>query len=274
MRPLIAILFKAGALSAALSLPAAGCTVKEDRTPCPCYLQVGFSDRGSIPPGAEVLLLGWGEEELFRAGIDVADHDPYWVKAVRKGTFCLSACRGGGAVTGSGHCVTITPGHQCDSLYAYHAGVDATGDMAHAQVTFRKQFCTVHLDIMRTPSEMSRFRFLVEGNSCGFDLLTFDPVPGTYRFTPEPETGGRLVDFRIPRQADEDLSLTLWCVNADGALDRIGTFPLGSYIARTGYDWKAEDLQDVYIIIDLVLGQMLVSVEGWENGVLFPFIEQ
>lgn len=274
MRRIDRTIIRTGVIGALLVLSAGSCTVKEDRMPCPCYLNVSFSERESIPEKAEVGLLGWNAAELFRAGIDVADYDPYWVKAVRKGVFYLSAYRGVSDTTPGGRYITISPGFQSDSLYAYHTEVDARGELAYADVTFRKQFCTVHLDIMRRPSELRQFRFLVEGNTCGFDLLTFDAVPGTFRFEPVPEDGTRVVDFRIPRQVDDSMSLTLWYRNEDGTFDNIGTFPLGRYIVRTGYNWKAEELQDVYILIDLVLGHITIGVDGWEDGAVFTFIEQ
>lgn len=245
------------------------CTVKEDRVPCPCYLNVSFADRASIvkPVG----LLGWdeGSGERFRALVDVAEHDPYWVKAVRKGLLRLAAWTGAGTAVVTGHQVVIPEGAQCDSLYAYFTDVDCTGEMAYAEVTLRKQFATVRVDILKSASQMRDYTFSVRGGSRGFDLLTFDPVPGPFRFDPEPATGERVISFRVPRQADNSLALAIWYRG-----QYLGEFPLGTYIARTGYSWTAEELQDIYIVIDLVLGQVTVTVEDWEEGVTFPFIEQ
>lgn len=270
----IETIIRTGVIGALLVLVAVSCTVKEDRMPCPCYLNVSFSERESIPEKAEVGLLGWNASELFRAGIDVADYDPYWVKAVRKGVFYLSAYRGVSDTTPGGRYITISPGFQSDSLYAYHTEVDARGELAYADVTFRKQFCTVHLDIMRRPSELRQFRFLVEGNTCGFDLFNFEPVAGTFRLETQAATGARIVDFRIPRQIDASMTVSLRYFYDDGHFDFIGEFPLGEYIMETGYNWTAEDLQDIYIMIDLVVGRCIISVDGWENGVVIQFVEQ
>ena len=262
----------AGLLSGALLL--AGCTVKEDRVPCPCYLNVSFADRDQVPQGAEVDLLGWHDAELFRAGIDIAEYDPYWVRGVHKGFLTLSAYRGVEKVRDDGHYVLITPGNQADSLYAFHDEVDCTGDMAYSEVTFRKQFCTVHLDILRSASQMKDFRFLVEGNTCGFDLLSFEAVGGAFRCEPVPAAGARVVDFRIPRQVDDSMTVTLWMRMPEGNYDDLGTFPLGQYIVRMGYNWTAEELQDIYVVIDLVLGLVTINVEGWEHGQTFMYYEQ
>ena len=252
----------------------ASCTVKEARVPCPSYLNVSFADRDQVPEGAEVNLLGWNDAELFRACIDIADYDPYWVRGVHKQILLLSAYRGVEKVKDDGHYVLITPGNQADSLYAFHDEVDCTGDMGYSEVTFRKQFCTVHLDILRSASQMKDFRFMVEGNTCGFDLLSFEAVSGSFRCEPVAAGGARVVDFRIPRQVDDSMTVTLWMRTESGNYENLGTFPLGEYIVRTGYNWSAEELQDIYIVIDLVLGQITIQVEGWEHGKTFMYYEQ
>lgn len=253
---------------------ASSCSVKENRETCPCYLKVSLAENQAVPADANIGLLGWNDAEMFRAGIRVPDFDPYWERGIHKGHFLLSAFRGVEKAKNEGHRVTIPLGEQSDSLYAYHSEVDASGEIAYAEISFRKQFCTVHLDILCSPAEMQEFRFLVEGNTCGFDLLNFEAVPGEFRCEPVPEKGARVVDFRIPRQTDDSMTVSLFMKMGDGAYGKVAAFPLGQYIVRTGYDWKAEELQDIYITIDLVLGQILIMVEGWENGQTFTYYEQ
>ena len=254
------------ALAVLLSGSICSCTVKEDRTPCPCYLNVSFSGRDAI--SGPVSLLGWDEEALFREEVDVEDHDPYWIKPVRKGYLTLSACMGMTASGEQGHAVIIPVGNQADSLYAYHEDVDCTGEMAYARVTLHKQFATVRVDLLKSPAQMRELGFSVEGQSCGFDLLDHRPVEGAFHYS-VPQVNARTMDFRIPRQRDDGLTLDI-----RRGEEHIGRFPLGEFIRRTGYDWKTEDLQDIFITIDLVLSEATVSVEGWEEGVVFHFVEQ
>ena len=256
-----------GLVLAATLAAAVSCSVKEDRVACPCYLNVGFTDRETVR--GEVGLLGWDDAERFRERIRVEEHDPYWVKAVRKGTFWLAAYRGNSGAVASGRYITIAPGSQCDSLYAHFEEVDATGEMAYAEVTFRKQFATVRVDILKSAAQMRDYDFAVRGNTNGFDLLTFEPVPGAFSYDPEPEPGARVIEFRVPRQSDNSLALAIWHGGQS-----LGDFPLGQYIARTGYSWETEELQDIYVVIDLVLGQVIIQVEGWEEGATFTYVEQ
>lgn len=248
------------------------CSVKEDRTPCPCFLNVSFQDREHIT--SRVGMVGYRETEVFREGIMVEEYDPYWVKAIHKGLLDFAAWKGVSRSKDNGHYVTIDLGNQCDSLYAFHDVVDATGEMAYTDVLFHKQFCTVHLDIMKRPAELQGYHFLVEGNTCGFDMFDFSPVSGAFCYDAVATPGARIVDFRIPRQSDDSMMVTIDYHYGDGKVEAIAELPLGEYIRATGYNWSTEDLQDIYIMIDLVVGRLVISVDGWEDGVTFNFIEQ
>ena len=268
-------------IPACLALLAAGtaCSVKEDRGPCPCYLQVSFTDPEAV---GEAELLGWRDDRVFRDRIRIEEARPVWTKPVPKGMLTVSACTGIREAFAEGHQMRIPPGSEADSLYAWFGEVDASGDLAYAQVTFRKQFATVFLDIRKSAEVVRSCRFFVEGNSCGFDLLDFSPVEGKFRCEPVPSTGistntgpgpgagdGTIVTFRVPRQGDTRLSVT---VTPEGSVP--ASFPLGEYINRLGYNWKTEELQDIYVSIDLARGLVDVRVADWEQGAEFPLVEQ
>lgn len=242
------------------------CTIKEDRGPCPCFLQVSFTDPDAT---GEAELLGWDDDRLFRDRIRIEEARPVWTKPVRKGMLVLSACTGMDKSFPEGHQMRIPPGSQADSLYAWFEEVDATGDLAYARVSFRKQFATVFLDIRKPADVVRSCRFDVTGNSCGFDLLDFSPVTGAFRFSAEPGAGEEIVTFRVPRQGDSGLTVTICPEGAPSA-----SFPLGEYIDRLGYSWKTEELQDIYVAVDLVRGLVDVRVADWEEGTVFPLVEQ
>ena len=252
---------------AALLAACAACTVKEDRGPCPCILTVSFMDPDVTGP---VELLGWDSETVFRERTRIEDCRPEWTKPVRKDVFTLSACKGVvDSTVPIGHEIRIPANCQADSLYAYFEEVDATGDLAHADVSFRKQFATVFLDIRKTTETVRACRFQVDGNTCGFDLLDFSPLAGLFHFEPVPTMGETAVTFRIPRQVDDSLTVTIQPEGSPAAC-----FPLGEYIHRLGYNWKAEELQDIFVSIDLVRGLADLQIADWEEGTAFPLIEQ
>lgn len=241
------------------------CTVKEERTDCPCFLHVSFAAPDTSGT-AEVL--GWGTGRLFREKVRIESSRPAWIRPVQKGYLTLSACKGVGNASLDGHQVTVRAGQQSDSLYAFFTRVDATGDLAHAEVRFRKQFATVFLDIRKPAAVVRKCAFLVEGNTCGFDLLDFTPVPGPFRFQPRSREGESIVPFRVPRQSD--LSLTVTVCPEGGPAARI---PLGELVERLGYRWDTEELQDIYVSVDLAWGFVEIGIAGWEQGETFQLIE-
>lgn len=249
------------------------CSVKEDRTPCPGYLFVSFVDGDKYP--GRIGMIGYADgEQIFHDSVFAAECDPYWIKAVRKNIIRLGSYTGIDQSYCREHSIVIEQGNQADSTYSFFQEVDCLGDEAYVDVTFHKQFCTVHLDIDQSAEDMQRFIFEVTGNSCGFDVLSFKPVAGPFHFEPKAVEGERVVDFRIPRQKDMELKLKLWYVNPrTGIKEDMGVYPLASYIAKTGYDWETEDLQDVYIRIGLTIGSVTVSIQGWEDGIVIPLIE-
>lgn len=241
------------------------CSVKEDRTPCPCYLQISFTDPEASGP---VLLQGRSGTASFREQVRVEECRPYWSRAVGKGSLAVSACKGIRTSAVDGNRVSIPVGQQADSLYAFFAEVDATGDFAPVPVTLHKQFATVFLDIRNTTGELTGYSFSVTGKSSGTDLLGLEPLPGPFRYEPVARAGENVLSFRIPRQADDDLSLSIRTGEAEPS-----PFPLGQLIRDTGYSWETEDLQDIYVSIDLTQGKVLVVTGDWENGMNLPVVD-
>lgn len=241
------------------------CSIKEDRTPCPCYLQVSFVDGSLLTRPVTIAL--WETGERYRNVVNAAECDPYWEKPVVKAVYTLGAVTGMDEAALSSRTVTIPDGKQCDSLYAFHMEVDCTGEIAKVEAAMHKQFATVRVDLLKSADQMKEFSFYIKGSWFGFDILDYSPVKGPFSF--KPETSGRTVDFRIPRQGDDSLQME---VTFQG--EKVGVFPIGTYIARMGYNWNTEDLQDIFITIDIILGQVMLRVEGWEEGAWFSFIEQ
>lgn len=246
-------------------LTATACSVKEIRGECPCYLQVTFAETETR---GEARMLGWREPAaLFRETVRIEDCTP-WVHPVEKGFLTVAACKGIRESILETHRVGIPAGREADSLYAGFAEVDATGEIALAEIALRKQFATVFLDIRKKASELKDYAFRVEGNTSGFDLLDYSPVPGLFRCEPKARDGESIVTFRLPRQADDSLTVTVRAGEGVPA-----TFPLGKYIAALGYNWKTEELQDIYVAIDLVNGLVDLRVADWEEGMVFPLVE-
>ena len=91
------------------------------------------------------------------------------------------------------------------------------------------------------------------------------PLEGDFRFAPSPEGG--VYRVRVPRQLDASLELVM--LEDSEIVDRL---PLGEYIARSGYDWTAEDLADVNVALDLEMQQVMITVSGWDGVIVMDIV--
>lgn len=233
------------------------CSVKEDRDDCPNYLEVRFNDREHVKD--PVGLVGWSSgQQMFDVIINSADYPDVYYQPVKKCLLEFGAVEGIKTNSRNGKKVIIPLGQQCDSVYAYREQIDCTGEASETYVSFKKQFATVFLNIGKSAVDMKDYSFQVTGNSCGFDVTTFEPVEGAFLCNPD-ELNGNVIQFRIPRQKDDGLAVT---VDYNGASN---SFPLGGFINRIGYNWNSEELQDIYISIDIANGKISIGVARWEE---------
>lgn len=58
----------------------------------------------------------------------------------------------------------------------------------------------------------------------------------------------------------------------DGERVIVDRLPLGEYIARSGYDWAAEDLADVSVALDLEKQQVMITVSDWDGVVVMDIV--
>ncbi|MBQ2875254.1 MAG: hypothetical protein IJE85_08150, partial [Bacteroidales bacterium] len=72
--------------------------------------------------------------------------------------------------------------------------------------------------------------------------------------------GDGICSIVLPRQIDDSLVMEL--DNDTGILTR---FALGEYIAESGYDWNAPDLEDIVIDLDFAVTHLTLVIQGWEK---------
>ena len=144
-------------------------------------------------------------------------------------------------------------------LYAYASDVAADGETAECRVDFRKNYVKVNLCFSGSETGLCPYDLLVRSNVAGLEMRTLAPVIGKFACVPE-ISGGKGYQFIIPRQIDETLSIDLM-----RGIEIYDTIILGRIIASTGYDWTAEDLADIDLVIDLSKGEISITVSGWDG---------
>ena len=218
------------------------CSIKEDRSDCPCYLTVDAERAVSVD--------GWfGTRSLFNVIGGFVD------RQVPRGIVDIVASHGR---------FSVPEGQQMDSLFARRIPVDTDGESAYARVTLCKNFATIELDFKDEDDGRTVYDLLATGTVSGADARTLEPVKGPFSCVPEPVTDGRGYAFRVPRQKDESLRLEL---SNNGS--PVETIDLGYLIAKTGFDWKAESLGDIAILCDLPAHTFTITVKDWDGPVIF-----
>ena len=240
----------------------AACSVKEDRDVCPCWLQIDLSTCSHYAD--RVALKGWtSSSPVFGVQVLGEDFSTAHEEEVPRTMVSYCATSGLDASRNSGMSVIVPEGNQSDRLYAYRADVPAFGETAYDKVSLHKQYAAVAIKIDDASTDYS---VKVRGGWNGLDLVTLKPLAGAFEFVPE-KTEDRVWYFRLPRQGDDSLVMDI--------TDRSGyTYPydLGALIRESGYDWDAEDLDDIMIGVDYHTGQMTIRVIPWEEGLVYDEI--
>ena len=233
----------------------ASCSIKEDRSDCPCVLTVTLHETTG-----KVMISGWNDGRRIINDILKPDDKEYTAKyRVPRDRCGISAFRGYEELVLSNDVLLIPEGNQMSCLYASASVVDTDRETAEYEVSFKKNHVKVNLSFSDSDTGLSPYDIQVRSNVAGIDMKTLSPVMGNFVCTPEIKDG-KGYEFVVPRQIDESLSIDLMRGN-----EKYDTIALGSIIASTGYDWAADDLADIDLVIDLPKGEISITVSGWDG---------
>ena len=274
------------------------CSIKEDRDRCPCWMTVDLSDvaesrwkspevqssidyhsvtkslksRQHLAESVVLRLRGNSDEdainyeyqvtEAVRADAGTLEYE------VPRGSVGVSAVAFSRMVTGragnDGDEIRIPVGEQMDSLYGFFKMYHTRCESVLCDVDLHKEFCTVSFTLGED-GYTSPYDIEVWGNVAGVSAWDLMPVLGKFRYAPMQKN--RVYQVRVPRQEDNSLELVM--LEDSEIVDRL---PLGEYIARSGYDWTAENLEDVHIALDMEKQQVMITVSGWDGVVVMDIV--
>ncbi|MCR5708978.1 MAG: hypothetical protein K6G79_00695 [Bacteroidales bacterium] len=255
------------ASAAVLSGLAAGCTVLEDRLPCPCYLDIDY-DRvlqerpvGDKPGRVEVGIYDSLQvRNLTRRLSECPDIEEVQVEKAVLLVVGLVHDRPLRNFLADGSRITYEPGNQIDSLFVHTGTVDCTGEEACCLLEPSKQFSTLFFTDSEDGDLCRSFNMVIRGSTCGFDAADLSAVDGEYLYTVQERDAEGRISVRIPRQVRSDLMLEFW--DKDDHLKRFSC-PVGLHLFDAGYDPSATSLQDYEIRIDFREGAVWLRVAGW-----------
>ncbi len=256
---LLIAFISAGALSS--------CSIKEDRRECPCWITVNIPEKSSNNFNTGILRLrGNASEDAVDYEYDESDIITFSHSAqsneytAPRGSVGISAVAIGGKTHNidiQERIIAIPVGCQMDSLYGYFKTFHTRTESVVCNVDLSKQFCTVNLAIT-TGGDKLLHEIEILGNISGLSAYDLLPVEGRFQYVPA--FNDERYSFRIPRQIDNSLV----AIMKDGE-EVVETFPIGTYIENSGYDWTSKGLADIDISIDIPAQQVKISVSGWDG---------
>lgn len=235
------------------------CSVKEDRTGCPCILEI---DMGGIEADEAAVLSIWGSRLLSQETVLPLDFPEGYEKPVDKGYNTVSAlCGKFNTSLDRQRFLTIPEGKDFDRIFAHVKNVECTGEYAFDTLNMTKQFCVLDLVMLNPGEDQYGYTLELESNTSAMDIFSLSGIQGHFHCCPEQieEDTYRSV---LPRQTDNSLMLTLYGKNHDAEK----VLHIGEYINRSGYSWTTPSLDDITIRIDYASGQVTVTVRDWETG--------
>lgn len=157
--------------------------------------------------------------------------------------------------------LVIREGSACPELYLFSAGVDCRAEEAGVEILFGKPFARL-VCLLKNASVLGGGGWYeVSGGVCGYGPGG-EPLAGLFRCplaVRRPAAGGTLAAAVVPRQLDDGLRLDVY--SADRSVLR--SFAVGEYVAATGYDWTAPDLDDLPLEIRLSVSEILIRSGLW-----------
>lgn len=232
------------------------CSVKEDRSACPCELVVrseeALKTEGSVLVSVvqdnAVVKQGMMSREDFEAGLCrmTVPRKPSTV-TVFSGIKDMNALEG--------RWLDIMFEHECDELYSCMEFAQLAGESYDCVVTTHKNFVRLFITIIGMPPDASAS---VRGTVRGYDLKDHTPFHGNFS-CPVPAAGqGDESCVRLPRQTDAGLMLDIL---QPGKPAR--QIPIGDMISESGYSYDDPDLLDIAITVDLSKSNVAVTVSDW-----------
>lgn len=235
---------------------AGACSVKEDRTACPCRLVLDFRDVDTSLCRELNLLVTRREEVVLSEVVEAEDFMEEYVAYVPHGELRVNVWSGDGGRAERKQGIVIPYGCECPPLYMHSFIADTRGESCREKICLRKNHC--RLTIMMEGMETIPYSLTFKGNVDGYGL-DGRPSLGDFSCVAYPADSG---DSRalLPRQLDASLQLDI-----DDGTSVVKTFAIGEHIASSGYDWTAEDLDDLTIVLDYYITHIKVTVQGWDK---------
>lgn len=231
------------------------CSVKEDRSVCPCCMTLDFSELCDMGINEVVVRVATPDGLVFSEKVGCEYFKEDYVRTVPRRPLTVSVWTGADVDGEVEELLKIPYGMECPPLYMDVLPIDATGESCFGKVQLNKNHC--RLTVRMKGNDVVPYSLTFRG---GIDGYGYDGTlsEGGFCSVAYPEENGALQTV-LPRQADSSLMMEL-----DDGKGFFKTFAIGEYMAAGGYDWAAESLLDAEVTLDYYVTHIQISVQGWD----------
>ncbi|MBQ9463399.1 MAG: hypothetical protein IJU68_07070 [Bacteroidales bacterium] len=233
------------------------CSVKENRSGCPCELLVKPS--APLETDGRVLISVMQGGNVVKQGM--LDKDDF-----EKGKCRLLVPRGPASVTVftgitsmntlQGRRLDIRYENSCDEVYSSSEEAYLQTDTCVCSVDMHKNYANLYLTVLGRPEGAT---MSVYGTVRGYEVSDAVPYLGAFNSAPEPR-GGNLYHTRLPRQLDD--GLLLYVSYGKTVMRKV---PIGKLIDTSGYRFDDENLMDISLTVDLDKSYAFIEVAPWRE---------
>lgn len=240
---------------------AVSCTILENRRDCPCQLDLDLSGEScGVYDTLAVMVRGASfvfEEEVPRSKFASL----YPVMVAERSVVSLAVVpKNFASLWKDGRCCAVV-GKPFPALYSFHAKVDCAPSYQSQTVQIHKNHCILNLRF----TDPQDYDYVLRSNTAGIETGGSCAF-GEFFLPLFPDAAGECRAC-IPRQGDDSLVLEI--------SDAVGvkrSFALGNIIAQSGYDWAAEDLQDIFLTIDYSAMSVKLRLSLWDREIFVPIV--
>lgn len=235
-----------------------GCSIKEDRIDCPCYMKIFFQK--DIKGAVTLTVRGENKAYFERASIIPSDYPKGYSLAIPKDRYNISCIGGQSFCQLDSNKVVASSGKQYDKLFVWSDfNVACTDENSFDTVNLHKQFCKLTINLAHADSMKTYpYSLKAECSFIGVGIYSLEPVYGFFRCIPAVHSEF-VRTIILPRQGNGKMMLIFTDIDTGKSY----SLDLASIFRHHKYDWKAIDLKDVDITIDFAIATAGIVIKDW-----------
>lgn len=262
-----------GLVLCSLIVSVVSCTsIEEDRTGCPCWYKIDFSQ---VDPQIGKLYLWFfqdGDNPPLRDSLTCSEYDDIYEIELKRGTVGFHVW--GNVLENttlefphrSEPVLKNSGGLQVDPLYSYSRTLDTYGEEGADVVRLIREYADVEIVLKGGAVEKDGVWIKLDCGTCGryVDGRFLEESMSLYSGTTVEGTSCK-ASFRVLRQKSlRDLKMS---VSREASSDSyiMEDFPIGEIMLGNGYDMGGDNLQDIMVVVDVSSGKVVICTEGWET---------